>query len=267
VSSSECARVSALVADDEPVARAGLRAMLGAFPWIETVGDAASGPAALDAIDRLRPELVFLDVEMPGVLGTEVLARRRHQPYVVFTTAYAQHAVAAFELGALDYLLKPFGPARLAAAMERVRAAIGEPAAHPALERLGDAFGQGPISRLFVRSGAALVPVAVDRVSWFAADGDYVVAHVERARHMLHLSLNRLESRNRAHQIFLAFSLLDRSKYRCSRCPLFLPALRSPRPHSPWHANMTKQVVALCRTQSRQQFIEQRRAPCKNEIG
>jgi two-component system LytT family response regulator len=114
---------------------------------------------------------------------------------VVFTTAYADHAVTAFELGALDYILKPFGAARLAAAMERVRAALGEPVAHPALERIGAAFGQGPISRLFVRSGATLVPLAVHGVSWFAADGDYVVAHAERARHLLHLSLTRLESR------------------------------------------------------------------------
>jgi len=188
-------KVTALVADDEPVARAGLRAMLGAFDWVSVVGEAANGPAAVEAIERLRPELLFLDVQMPGMLGTEVAHRLTHHPYIVFTTAFAEHAVSAFELGAVDYLLKPFGPTRLGAAMERVRAALGEPAAHPALERLGDVLGQGPISRLFVRSGGALVPVPVDRVSWFAADGDYVVAHVERARHMLHLSLNRLEAR------------------------------------------------------------------------
>jgi len=188
-------KVTALVADDEPVARAGLRAMLGAFDWVSVVGEAANGPAAVEAIERLRPELLFLDVQMPGMLGTEVARRLTHHPYIVFTTAFAEHAVSAFELGAVDYLLKPFGPTRLGAAMERVRAALGEPAAHPALERLGDVLGQGPISRLFVRSGGALVPVPVDRVSWFAADGDYVVAHVERARHMLHLSLNRLEAR------------------------------------------------------------------------
>jgi two-component system LytT family response regulator len=188
-------KVTTVVADDEPVAREGLRAMLGAFEWVQVVGEAANGPAAVEAIDALRPELVLLDVQMPGLLGTDVLRRIRHQPYVVFTTAYAEHAVTAFELGALDYLLKPFGPARLAAAMERVRAAIGEPVSHPALERLGDAMGQGPISRLFVRSGGSLLPVAVDSVAWFEADGDYVVAHVERGRHMLHLALARLEQR------------------------------------------------------------------------
>lgn len=188
-------KVRTLIADDEPVARAGLRAMLAAFDWIEVVAEAASGPATVDAINTHRPELALLDVQMPGLLGTDVLRRVVHQPYVVFTTAFAEHAVEAFELGALDYLLKPFGQARLAAAMERVRSAIGEPSPHPALERLGAAFGQGPITRLFVRSGAAIVPVAVDRVAWFEADGDYVVAHGDRARHLVHLALSRLESR------------------------------------------------------------------------
>lgn len=188
-------KVSTLIVDDEPVARAGLHAMLRAIAWVDVVGEAADGIAAVEAINRLRPELVLLDVQMPGLLGTDVLRGLTHQPYVVFTTAFAEHAVSAFELGALDYILKPFGPTRLAAAMERVRSVIGEPAAHPSLERLGAAFGQGPISRLFVRSGASLLPLPVDRVSWFAADGDYVVAHAERARHLLHLSLARLEAR------------------------------------------------------------------------
>jgi two-component system, LytTR family, response regulator len=188
-------RVRTLVADDEPVARAGLRAMLSAFEWVEVVGEAGDGPAAVEAIDRLRPEVVFLDVQMPGLLGTDVARRVAWQPFVVFTTAYSQHAVTAFELGAVDYLLKPFGPARLAAAMERVRSGIGEPAGAGALERLSGALGGGPISRLFVRTGGSLVPLPVDRVRWLEADGDYVVVHTEGARHVLHLALSRLEAR------------------------------------------------------------------------
>jgi two-component system LytT family response regulator len=188
-------KVKVVVADDEPIARAGLRDLLAAHDWLECVGEAASGPAAVAAIDALRPELVFLDVQMPGLLGTDVLARVEHRPYVVFTTAYAEHAVAAFELGALDYLLKPFGPERLAAALERVRAALGEPSAAPPLDRLREALAQGPMSRLFVRRGGAIVPVAVGDVSWFEAQGDYVVAHAGPARHVLHLSLHRLEAR------------------------------------------------------------------------
>ena len=188
-------KVSVLIADDEPVARAGLRHMLDANEWVVCVGEAASGPAAVEAIDALRPELVFLDIQMPGILGTEVLARVTHQPFVVFTTAFAQHAVTAFELGALDYLLKPFGPERLTTALERVRAAFGEPQASTAFDRLREALRSGPMSRLFVRSGGAIIPVAVDGVAWFEAQGDYVTAHVGASQHVLHIALHQLEVR------------------------------------------------------------------------
>jgi two-component system LytT family response regulator len=196
--------VRVLIADDEPVARAGLREMLAEVSWLTCVGEAANGPAALERIEALRPELVFLDIQMPGLLGTELLPRLRHQPLVVFTTAYAEHAVTAFELGALDYLLKPFGPERLARALERVQATLGEPLPWPATERLHEALTSGPISRLFVRAGGAIVPVPVATVTWFEALGDYVGAHVREAatrggaasaRHLVHLSLNRLEGR------------------------------------------------------------------------
>ncbi|HEY8876063.1 MAG TPA: LytTR family DNA-binding domain-containing protein [Roseateles sp.] len=191
------AAVTALIADDEPVARAGLRHLLRGLPWLHCVGEAADGPAALAEIRRLKPELVFLDIQMPGLLGTEVLRRLAETgtpPLVIFTTAHAEHAITAFELGALDYLLKPFGPQRLHATLERVRAALGEPVA-PALERLAELLGRGPLTRLFVRSGAAIVPVAVDQVSHFEAVGDYVAVHVDGAEHLLHLALARLEER------------------------------------------------------------------------
>lgn len=188
-------KVRALIVDDEPIAREGLRAMLAETDWIMVAGEAANGPAAVEAIDSMQPELVFLDIEMPGMLGTDVLRRITHQPFVVFTTAYAQHAVAGFELGALDYLLKPFGPDRLARCLERVRAAMGEPSSPSALTRMSEALARGPMSRLFVRSGGSIVPVAVKDVEWFESSGDYVVAHTTRGRHMLHLALARLETR------------------------------------------------------------------------
>jgi len=187
-------RITALIADDEPVARAGLRHLLADVDWVECIGEVADGPAALDAIDRLRPELVFLDIQMPGLLGTDVVRRLTHHPLVVFTTAHAEHAITAFELGALDYLLKPFGPERFNAALDRLRAAFGEPVA-PALERLGEAMASGPISRIFVRNGRTIVPVGVDTIAWFEALGDYVAAHAGGATHLLHVSLNRLEQR------------------------------------------------------------------------
>ena len=188
-------KVTTLVVDDEPIARAGLRGMLAAFDWIAVIGEAADGQSAARAIETLKPELVFLDVQMPGLSGTDVLRQMTHRPFVIFTTAYSQHAVTAFELGAVDYLLKPFGPARLAAAMERVRGAIGEPSSIDAIERLSGALGGGPITRLFIRVGNATVLVPVDRVSRLEADGDYVVAHAGDSRHLLHLSLSSLVAR------------------------------------------------------------------------
>ena len=187
--------VTVLIADDEPVARAGLRDMLSDIAWLTIVGEVGDGPAAVQAINTLRPELVFLDIQMPGMLGTDVLTTVAHQPLVVFTTAFAQHAVAGFELGALDYLLKPFGQERLVKSLERIRATIGEPNTVPALGRMGEALGKGPMSRLFVRSGGGIIPVAVKDVSWFESSGDYVLAHAARSRYMLHLALNRLEAR------------------------------------------------------------------------
>jgi two-component system LytT family response regulator len=187
-------RVTALIVDDEPIARAGLRRMLGEFEWIDCVGDAASGPAALQSIGALRPELVFLDIEMPGLSGIEVMRALAPAPYVVFTTAYAEHAVAAFELGAIDYLLKPFGAERLRASLERARAALGEPRAALG-DRIGEALSRMPMSRLFVRTGRSIVPIAVASIGWFEAVGDYVAAHAGATQHLLHLSLGRLEER------------------------------------------------------------------------
>lgn len=188
-------KVRVLVVDDEPLARAGLRAKLTAFEWVEVVGEAADGESAVEEINRLQPELVFLDIQMPGMLGTDVVRHLERPPFIIFTTAYSQHAVSAFELGAVDYLLKPFGRARLAAAMERVRAAIGEPVGVGVVERLMGALANGPITRLFVRTGGNLVPLLVSDVSWLEAGDDCVIAHTARTRYVLNLSLSRLEER------------------------------------------------------------------------
>lgn len=184
-----------MIADDEPVARDGLRSMLSSIDWIHLVGEASNGPAAVTAIDTLKPELVFLDIQMPGLLGTHVMRQTKHQPMVIFTTAWSQYAAEAFELGALDYLLKPFGADRLARTLERVRLSIGESVAASSMDRLREAQEDGPIRRIFVRSGRAILPVAVDQIAWFEADGDYVALHVGRARHLVHLALSRLETR------------------------------------------------------------------------
>jgi two-component system LytT family response regulator len=132
---------------------------------------------------------------MPGLLGIDVVRRIEHQPLIIFTTAYSQHAVTAFEMSAVDYLLKPFGAVRLAAALERVRSAVGEPAAAGVLERLSATFASGPITRLFVRTGGSLIPLPVASVSRFDAEGDHVFAYTGNTRHVLNLTLSRLEER------------------------------------------------------------------------
>ena len=206
--------VTTLIADDEPIARAGLRNMLSTVPWVSIVGEASNGLAAVEAIDRVKPDLVLLDIQMPGLLGTDVLQRCAHRPHAIFTTAYSQHAVSAFELGALDYLLKPFGQTRLEVALDRVRSAMGEPAATGVFDRLSEALSKLPMTRLFVRNGPNLVPVPVQDVEWFESDGDYVVAHAAGRRHVVHVALARVESRldpaqfmriHRTHIVNMAF--------------------------------------------------------------
>lgn len=192
---TEHTKVRVLIADDEPVARAGLRHLLQAIDWLECVGEAADGPAVVAAVQRLQPEVVLLDIEMPGYSGIEVLRQLPSPvPRIVFTTAHAEHAVTAFELGALDYLLKPFGAARLAAALARVRASLGEPLP-PALDRYGEMLGNSPMQRLFVRSGRSIQPISVAQIHRFEAVGDYVTAHTSSGEHLLHLALSRLEAR------------------------------------------------------------------------
>jgi two-component system LytT family response regulator len=190
---TDAAKISTLIVDDEPVARAGLMRLLAEIEWIDVVGEAADGLTAVEMIDAQKPDLVFLDIQMPGLIGTDVFRRLRHRPLVVFTTAHSQHAVAAFELGALDYLLKPFSETRLSATVERVRAALGEP--HSALDRFSEAMSHSPMSRLFVRTGRNVVPIAVADIVRFEAVGDYTAVHVNDAHHLLHVSLNQLEAR------------------------------------------------------------------------
>ena len=112
-----------IIVDDEPPARREMRRLLVEFPWMEIVGEAGSAAEAEALIEALHPELIFLDIQMPGGSGFDLLARLEHVPQVVFTTAHDEHAVHAFEVSALDYLLKPIDPRRLASTLDRVRRA------------------------------------------------------------------------------------------------------------------------------------------------
>jgi len=191
-----------VVAEDEPLARSYLRELLADDERIELVGEAVDGPGAVEAIDRLAPDLVFLDVKMPELSGLEVLERVRHRPRVVFTTAHDRYAVTAFELEALDYLVKPFGRERFQAALDRVWRQLDAPSAAAGSglgptepERLARALSDGPLVRFFARVGARIEPVPIRDVVRFEAEGDYVRAHLASASHLLHVGLGELARR------------------------------------------------------------------------
>jgi two-component system LytT family response regulator len=163
-----------LLCEDEPVARLHLRELVDATPGLALAGEAADGDAALQRIDTLRPDLVFMDIQMPGLNGLEVLRRARHQPAVVFTTAYDRHAVEAFDLGAADYLLKPFGAERFAKAVARVLARAESARAAPRTPPKAAEFA----THVVVRQGGRLLPVSVDAISHLVADDDLVQVYV-----------------------------------------------------------------------------------------
>jgi two-component system LytT family response regulator len=192
--SASVRRTRALVAEDEAPARESLVAWLAEEPEIEVVGVAGDGRSALQLADEKRPDLLFLDVRLPELSGLEVARRLRHPAEIVFTTAYDRFAVAAFEIGALDYLVKPFGRERLSAAIARVRRRRGEPEV-PADERARTSLAPGPLDRLFARSGDRIVPIAVEGVRRIQARGDYAEVHAAEGEFLVHVTLAELAAR------------------------------------------------------------------------
>jgi two-component system LytT family response regulator len=187
-------RIRALLAEDEAPARESLREYLAAMPGIEIVGEAVDGKSALALADELRPDLLFLDVRLPELSGLEVARRIKHPAEIVFTTAYDRFAVAAFEIGALDYLVKPFGRERLAAAVARVRARVGQTAVG-AGERARDSLAPGSLARLFARHGDRIVPIAVTGIRRIQAQGDYAEVHAAEGVFLIHVTLAELAAR------------------------------------------------------------------------
>jgi two-component system, LytTR family, response regulator len=189
------ASITGLIVDDEPLARRRLRELIREVPWLNSVGEATSGRTAIAAIDELQPDLVFLDVQLPGCSGLEVLARVRHRPAVIFTTAHDQFAVSAFELAALDYLLKPFGRERFGRAIERARPLLERSEAESTAERAREVLTAGPVPRLFVRDAGRIVPIRVSSIERLQACDDSVIVHAGGRRFRLNMPLSDLEGR------------------------------------------------------------------------
>ena len=205
-----------LVVDDEPLARDCVTLALRDATDVEVVGTCGDGPEAVEALERLAPDVVFLDIRMPGLDGFEVVARTRLDPppAVVFVTAFDAHAVRAFEASAIDYVLKPFENVRLLRALDRARARLAERRDGAMARRLAQAFallrGEGAldavpalpassqappprrVTRFAVRDDERTRFVPVDDVDWIGVDGNYVVLHVGAATHRVRATLQGL---------------------------------------------------------------------------
>jgi two-component system LytT family response regulator len=192
--------VRALIVDDEPLARRGVVLRLRKFKDVEIIGECGDGSSAVEKILQLSPDVVFLDVQMPGMDGFDVLRAlpRENLPGVIFLTAYEQHALRAFEVHALDYLLKPVDDARFAAAIGRARklvdSALKTKMAERVLQML-DRTSDKYASRFAVQTGPRIQVVLAEDVEWIAAAGDYVELHASGRAHLLRETMSSLEQR------------------------------------------------------------------------
>ncbi|HOB33385.1 MAG TPA: LytTR family DNA-binding domain-containing protein [Verrucomicrobiota bacterium] len=194
-------KIRVLIVDDEPLGRERVRSMLRSEPDIEIVGESADGRQAVAAIRQHNPDLVFLDVQMPGMDGFEVLRQlhRDQMPVVIFVTAYDQHALKAFEVHALDYLLKPFKQSRFRAALQRARDLLASRRADEASKKLLALLGERPeprefLSRIPVKTDDRTAFIRTSRIDCFESAGNYVVLHVGKETHVIRETLASLEA-------------------------------------------------------------------------
>ena len=195
------ARIRVLVADDEPLARERLRMLLTQEDWVEVVAECQNGTDAIRAIEELKPDLVFLDVQMPDATGFDVIESigAARMPAVIFVTAYDRYALRAFDVRALDYLLKPFDRERFRQAITRAREQL-QHQTHRDLERrlielvhdLREPHHK--VDRLVVKSGGRVFFVRTDEIDWIEAAGNYVKLHVGTESHLLRDTMTAIEA-------------------------------------------------------------------------
>jgi two-component system, LytTR family, response regulator len=195
-------KIRALIVDDEPLAREGIRMRLKQEPDVEVIGACKNGREAVAAILRDLPDLVFLDIQMPRLDGFGVIEAVgvRQMPYVIFVTAYDEHALRAFDVSALDYLLKPIDGGRFSESLERVRSRIRGENLEAVSERLKKMMAslsveRSHLERLSIKSAGRITFIGVDEVDWIEAADNYVQVHSGRESHLLHATMNSLESR------------------------------------------------------------------------
>jgi two-component system LytT family response regulator len=197
------AMIRALIVDDEPLARARIRRFLASEKDVEIVGESGDGNAAVDAVQRLKPDLMFLDIQMPETAGFQVIEQLAgdHMPVVIFVTAYNQYAIQAFDVHAIDYLLKPYTRDRFARALDRARKQLSNASRSEFDQRLMSllehAAGgeQRHLQRLMVKSSGRIYFIKADEVDWIGAEGNYVNLHVGREAHLLRETMSHLATK------------------------------------------------------------------------
>jgi two-component system LytT family response regulator len=194
-------RTTTLIAEDEPLASEGLAEWVRQMPELELVGVRADGPGTLHALRTLQPELVLMDIHMPGMSGLQVLRALagepdREPPAVIFTTAYDEHAVEAFELHAVDYLLKPFSQERFVEAVQHaLQGVAARDAALPALVAASQPADAELLTRVLVRDGGKIYPLLVDAIECLRSDTKYTAIVSKGKSHLVRLPLSAFEKR------------------------------------------------------------------------
>ena len=188
----------ALIIDDEPLARSVIREYLQAFDEIVVVGECENGEDAVAAIHREKPDLIFLDVQMPAMNGFEALSKLETVPIVIFSTAFDAYAIKAFEVSAVDYLLKPYSRERFETAVRKVLKEFDAP--RHDLDRLTKLLSKAQASEpypdtLMVRKGLKIVPIKVESIVWIEADDDYATLHTTVGDFVTGIGIGELEKR------------------------------------------------------------------------
>jgi two-component system LytT family response regulator len=191
-------KIRAIIIDDEPPARKKIRHLLKSEMRIEIIGEADDGFSAVEAIDRLRPDLIFLDIQMPKMNGFEVLQAVDRKPQVIFTTAYDQYALKAFDVRALDYLLKPFDEERFREALDRALDAGGGrlEVRQKISDLLDEIQSRRPfLNRLLLKENGKIFFVKTDDIQWIEAEEKYVNLHTSGKSHLYRETMNNLEKK------------------------------------------------------------------------
>lgn len=195
-------RTRVLIADDEPLGRERLKMLLASEPWIEVVAESQDGHSTVAAIQKHKPDLVFLDVQMPGGTGFDVIQAigPAQMPHVIFVTAYDRYALRAFDVHAIDYLLKPFDRERFQQALARARQQLERTADGELEHRLLQIVQNlkpkpHHMERFVIKSGGRVFFVRSDEIDWIEAAGNYVKLHVRTEAHLFRETMNALETR------------------------------------------------------------------------